>query len=273
MIHETALIASLPMYNFPEIRSALDDFWSGLVVHLKREGVHDVPSRLTHGLPVNKLWNDPSLFFTQCCGYDVVNQYSSLLCPIAVPHFSASGCSGSEYSSLIVVRDDNTASDVLEMKDAIAVINGPESHSGMSALRHLVASRSERGKFFSAIKISGSHIDSIEYIKEGSADVAPIDCVTYALLERYRPQSVWGLRVLGRTFTAPAPPYVIRKIGTLNFKERLWTALAKSYEDPSLRSARQRLFLKDIEQVSSNYYDKIRAFEEHAIKLEYPVLG
>ena len=129
MIQETTLIASLPMYNFPEIRSALDDFWNGLVVHLKREGVPDVPGSLTHGVSVNKLWDDPSLFFTQCCGYDVVNQYVSLLHPIAVPHFSVSGCSGPEYSSLIIVRDDNPASDVLEMKGAVAVINGPESHS------------------------------------------------------------------------------------------------------------------------------------------------
>ncbi len=266
-------IASLPMYNFPEIRSALDTFWNRLKFHLKNEGVKSAPINLTHDSPVQSLWNDPDLFVTQCCGYDLISRYKDILVPVAVPHFSAPGCSGSEYSSFILVRDDNSVGDVLQMRGSVAVINGPESHSGMSALRHLVASRSEQGQFFSDIKISGSHIDSIDFIKRKLADVAPIDCVTYALLEKHRPQAVWGLRVLGRTFCAPAPPYVIRKSDEDPLAERLWNALSQTYDDPALRSARQNLFLKDVERVSVNYYEKIRAFEEHAANFDYPVLS
>jgi ABC-type phosphate/phosphonate transport system substrate-binding protein len=268
-----ARIASLPMYDFTEIRPALDTFWHGLTKHLKREGVKYIPDSLSHDRPVQSLWSDPDLLVTQCCGYDLISRYKESLTPVAVPHFSAPGCSGSEYSSFIVVRDDNPATDVLEMKGSIAVINGPESHSGMSALRHLVASRSHHGRFFSDIKISGSHIDSIDFVKRGLANVAPIDCVTYALLEKHRPQTVWGLRVLGRTFCAPAPPYVILKSNQDQLAERFWNALSQAYDDPALRSARQNLFLKDVEQVATGYYDKIRAFEEHAANFDYPVLG
>ena len=269
----TTRIASLPMYNFPEIRSALDTFWSGFVVHLKKEGVKHIPAALVHGSSVQSLWNDPELLVTQCCGYDLISRYKDSLIPVAVPHYSAPGCSGSEYSSFILVRDNNPVADVLEMQGSVAVINGPESHSGMSALRHLVASHSHKGRFFSDIKISGSHIDSIDFVKRGLADVAPIDCVTYALLEKHRPQTVWGLRVLGRTFCAPAPPYVIRKEDESQLAERFWNALSQAYEDPTLRSARQSLFLKDVEQVDIDYYEKIRAFEEHAAKFDYPVLS
>ncbi len=94
----------------------LDEFWSCLAQNLKREGITNIPSRLEHGFPVRSLWNDPALLFTQCCGYDVVNRYIELLAPIAVPHFSAPGCSGPEYSSFIVVRDDNQATDIFEMR-------------------------------------------------------------------------------------------------------------------------------------------------------------
>ena len=261
------------MYNFPEIRSALDIFWSGFAVHLKKEGIKNIPLALTHGNSVKSLWDDPKLLITQCCGYDLISHYKNVLVPVAVPHYSAPGCSGSEYSSFIVVRDDNPVFNVLEMQGSVAVINGPESHSGMSALRHLVASHSHKGRFFADIKISGSHIDSIDYVKRGLADVAPIDCVAYALLEKHRPQTVWGLRVLGRTFCAPAPPYVIRETGQAELAERFWNALSQTYEDPGLRSARQNLFLKDVEQVTVDYYEKIRAFEEHAVDLDYPVLN
>ena len=269
----TLLTASFPMYDFPEIWSALDQFWSGLARHLKAEGIKNVPLKLAHGQSVQALWKNPDLLITQCCGYDVAYRYSTSLMPIAVPHYSAPGCSGSEYSSFILVRDDNSATNVLDMQGSIAVINGPESHSGMSALRHLVASRSSQGSFFSDIKISGSHIDSIECLKKGDADVAPIDCVTYALLEKYLPQSVWGLRILGRTFAAPAPPYVIRKTDDKQFSERVWAALSLAYDDAELRSARQSLFLKDIEPVSDKIYEKIKAFEEHAGDFGYPELN
>jgi len=269
----TERIASLPMYNFPEIQPALDTFWKGLSKHMSREGINNLPHKLSHDKPVQNLWNDPQLFISQCCGYDVTGRYYNSLVPVAVPHFSAPGCSGSEYSSFILVKDNNPARDIMEMQDSVAVINGPESHSGMSAFRHLVASHSFKGAFFADIKISGSHIDSIDFIKRGLADVAPIDCVTYALLEKHRPQTVWGLRVLGRTFCAPAPPYVIRKADETQWSERFWNALSAAYEDPALRSARQSLFLKDIERITVDYYEKIRSFEEYAASLDYPVLN
>ncbi len=250
----------------------LDEFWRCLAKNLKREGITNIPSRLEHGFPVRSLWNDPGLLFTQCCGYDVVNRYVDLLAPIAVPHFSAPGCSGPEYSSFIVVRNDNPATDIFEMRESVAVINGPESHSGMGALRHLVASRSKGGKFFSKIMVSGSHCNSMEFIESGKADIAPIDCVTYALLERHRPRSISALRVLGTTYQAPAPPYVIRKADEEQCVERFWLALSQTYGDPNLQSVRQDLFLGDVERVTIEHYEKIQAFEVQAAGFNYPVL-
>ena len=39
-------IASLPMYNFPEIRKASASLWRGIAKYLRLEGVEDVPDRL-----------------------------------------------------------------------------------------------------------------------------------------------------------------------------------------------------------------------------------
>ena len=39
------------------------------------------------------------LFFSQCCGYDLVNRYAGKLQPLATPHYGAEGCEGSKYAN------------------------------------------------------------------------------------------------------------------------------------------------------------------------------
>ena len=40
-------IASLPMYDLPEVRRATDAWWAGLAAGFTRAGVADVPTRWT----------------------------------------------------------------------------------------------------------------------------------------------------------------------------------------------------------------------------------
>ena len=47
-------VASLPMYDFPEIRWATDALWQGIARHLRRHGVDGIPSRLVHDVPLNR---------------------------------------------------------------------------------------------------------------------------------------------------------------------------------------------------------------------------
>ena len=111
-------VASMPMYDLPEVRTALDEFWRGLARHFRREGLSDIPDTILHGRPVRGLWADPDIWFSQCCGYDLVSQFGSRLRPLATPHFSAPECKGADYASVVIVPDDCKADDVLEMRDA-----------------------------------------------------------------------------------------------------------------------------------------------------------
>lgn len=265
-------VASFPMYDLPEIRQALFDFWQGLARNLAREGVADVPDRIVHDRPTLELWEDSNLLFSQCCGYDVIRRFQGRLTPVAAPCYDAPGCAGIEYASFVVVREDCSFTDVLEMRDTVAVINGPESHSGMSALRHLVAPRNVAGRFFARVKVSGAHVSSLEMLRRGEADVAAIDCVTFTLLEAYQPRAVLGLRVLGRTYRAPAPPYVTRSEGDEDLPKRVRAALFRTVNQVDLKTARQTLFLKDAIPTSSAIYGKVSAFEDYAIGLGYPKL-
>jgi len=109
-------------------------------------------------------------------------------------------------------------------------------------------------------------------LRRRDADVAAIDCVTYALLSVYQPESLAGTRVLGRTYHAPAPPYVTRTEYGNTFAERIRTALLRAFEDSALASARQALFLKKIKPADINLYLKISEIEDYAANLGYPVL-
>ena len=266
------LTASFPMYNIPEIWSAQSAFWKGIANYLKREGILDVPTELSHGQPLASLLLDDNILLSQCCGYDVVRGYRETLIPIAAPVFDVSQCSGHEYSSLIIVAEDCPFHDVLEMGGCSVAVNGPESHSGMSALRHLVAPKNVDGTFFGSVIYSGGHVQSLELIQQGSAEIASIDSVTYALLEHYRPKAISGMRILGRTFFAPAPPYVthIRRGNDVSFQVK--NALLRAFADPSLESCRSDLFLKGISDLDANIYEKVLDFEVYAAKLGYPEL-
>lgn len=265
-------IASMPMYDMPEVRAALDSLWRGFAANFRREGLNGVPQELVHGRPLNQLWDDPALWFSQCCGYDLVNGHAGRLVPIATPRYGAPECEGCDYASVIVVREDHEAEDVLDMRGAVCVINGPESHSGMNAMRALIAPVSSRGRFFRHVKVSGTHADSLETIKRGDADVAAIDCVTYALLGRYRPNALAGIRKLGRTHRAPGIPYVTRATLDDDTIARMRAALFRSFADPGLASARQALLLDGVEEIPLSDYERILEFQELSAQHQFSMV-
>ena len=202
-------VASLPMYDIEEARAATDALWRALRQAFIREGIADVPERLTRDLPVISQWAAPRLFFSQCCGYDVVFGFSSALALLGVPRYAEeTGCSEFGYRSRIIVRADSPAAGLDDLRGAVCVVNGFNSYSGAGSLRAMVARRSHDGRFFGGVKVSGAHVASIGMVRAGEADVAAIDCVTHALLCRYRPHWLAGTRTLLLTDPMPAPPYV-----------------------------------------------------------------
>ena len=254
------------MYDIIEIRHAHDALWKGIARHFRKQGLKHVPRRLVHDQPVNSLWSNNNLCMSQCCGFDIVHRYKHQLQVLATPWFNAPGCSKGNYSSAIVVPTDSSYDDVTEMAGKVAVVNGPESHSGMNALFSLVSPHSRNSKFFAEIKISGSHSESLALLAEGKADVASIDCITYELLGRYRPAAIKGTRQLGLTYSAPAPPYVTAGKFDMETIKRMQNALIDAFEEENLIDSLQTLLLKKIEISSAATYQRIRNDFKHNLR-------
>ena len=259
-------VASLPMYNRSEISWALDSFWAALARRLRLAGLKGVPDKLTSDRPVNELWNDPKLLISQCCGHDVVHRYRDTLVPIATPEYSAPGCLAENYCSVVMVARDSAFQDVREMFGAVAAINGPESHSGMSTLLQLVAKHHVGGKFFSEVKVTGSHQSSLDLIRSRKAHVAAIDSVTLAHIRKYCPQALVGIRELGTTYRAPAPPFVVRSDLPAREAEMIRQSLFELFEDAALIGCRDALLLKRLVPATSDDYWIVGAYKDYAAK-------
>ncbi len=265
-------VASLPMYDLPEVSAALDALWAGIARHLCREGMDEAPEALVHGAPLRDLWADPELLLSQCCGFDLVKSYTRTLRPVATPRYAAPGCDGCRYSSVVIVAADSKAAGLEDLRGGVCAVNGPESHSGMNALRALIAPLSRGGRFFSEVWETGTHSDSVAMIVSGKADGAAIDCVTYALLARHRPRVVADTRILCWTEKAPGIPYVTRTgVGTQTV-ERLRGALFSAFDDPDLAAARDELFLAGLEVLPHDDYYELVELERRAIRQGYPKL-
>lgn len=266
-------IATLQMYDLPEIRAATDDWWAGLARAFARTGLTDVSAALTRDRPPEECWRDPGLLFGQTCGYPLMHELAGVVQVVATPAYRAPGCRGPAYCSLLLVREDDVATALSDLGGRTAAFNAPNSQSGYSALRHAVAPLTRGGRFFSRVIETGSHLGSAAAVKEGRADLAALDCVTYALLDRYRPEAVAGLRILGRTASAPALPYVTRRDADGESVARLRDGLAEAAADPTLAAARETLLLRGVEVLPPKAYDRVLELEAEALNHGYPRLA
>ena len=178
------MLAALAMYDLPELAGETDAWWRGLRRHLESAGFSQVPESLDRRLSPHAQWRAADLLLAQTCGYPLTHAYDGALALLATPCYDAPGCTGSSYSSAVVVAAASKAGSIADLRGAVAAYNAADSFSGHLALRSLVAPLSQHGRFFGRTVETGAHVRSMELVAGGEADIAAIDCVTHALVSR-----------------------------------------------------------------------------------------
>jgi ABC-type phosphate/phosphonate transport system substrate-binding protein len=262
------MIASLPMYDWPEVRHATDAWWAGLARHLRIEGF-DAPDRLTRSHEPRTQWRRPDLLLSQTCGYPLTHAFRECLEVLATPVYDVQGCSGPLYSSVIVVHADSAVSRPEELRGATAAYNGVDSLSGHLALKCVFAPLSSGGRFLGRTLESGGHLNSMKLVHERKADVAAIDCVTFALARRIRPDIAESLAVIAHGPEAPALPYVTAAGRPPDEMARLKRALAAAAADPALAGTRETLFIAGLEFLPRHAYQRVLDLETGCDALGY----
>lgn len=263
------LFVSLPWYDLKETKAPTDALWEHLAGRLRNRGIHNVPDRLRREVSYQEQWTSGKLLFSQACGYDVLLPFRNHLRMIATPVYQAPGCSGPWYSSAVVVREDSRTEHLEDLRGARCVINSRTSHSGMNALRAMVAPLHCDGKFFTSVRVSSSHEASLEMIARGDADVAAIDGVTYTLFQRHRTQMLSATRVLCHSRRMPAPPFVTSSRTTCEELQRVQDALFETLEAPEIRAIKDELLLEGAEILALEHYQPISEWEQAASQMGY----
>lgn len=242
------MIASLPMYDWPEVRPATDAWWRCISRHA------GAGFPLTREADYAACWSHPDLVFTQTCGYPFTHAFAGQLNYLATPHFAAEGCNGPTYCSFILAREKLP---LAALKGATAVINGADSMSGMLALKLVFAPLAASARFFGKTLVSGSHLQSMRLVQQGQGDVCAIDSVCIGLAQRYRPDLLAGLVEIARSPQVPGLPYVTRAQDVGNWRR----ALAAAFADPASAEARDKLLLTGHTVLPAGAYEDIPRLE------------
>jgi len=253
--------AMISMYDMPERRPAIAAWWEGLARHWHATGLRDVPhsAHMPDG-DLYELWQAPDLLIAQACGFPLTHRLKDRVTLVATPVYSVDGCAGGHYHSVIVARGDGDVRGLDDVAGKVAAINGYDSQSGWNALRHSLIGKGAPAR----IMETGGHRKSVAAVREGRADVAAIDCVTYAGLQQAAPQEVAPLRIIARSASAPALPFVTRRDIAPSDLEKLRAGLRAAMADPGLAEPRAAMLLSGIEIMPLQAYDRLLEMEREA---------
>ncbi len=263
-----AAIAILPMYDFPWTAAANDALWAAISARLDEAGI-EAPKALTRGGDLDAHWRDPRLVLGQTCGYPYVTRLKDAVALIAAPEYDFPGCDGISHRSFIIRRATDPRRSLGEFRGSIAALNAYDSNTGMNLFRAAIAPIAGGAPFFRAVVVTGSHEASINAVAEGQADLASIDCVSFALLARGRPALIERVAVVAESATSPGLPFIAAAgLGDpviAAVREALFAALA----DPGVAEARATLGLKGARAASSADYDRVAEIERGAVAAGY----
>lgn len=239
------MIASLMMYQRPQLVGAHDRFWKLIRAGLASRGI-DSPETLSQDADEFSVWTDPELVLSQTCGMPYRTWLHDKVALVGTPDYGLEGCPPGYYRSALVVRADDPRHDLTDFRDACFAYNQSFSQSGYAAPYWHTQ---PFGFWFETRLHTEQHLNSARAVAEGRADIAALDAVSWRLMERYETFAA-ELRVLDWTAPTPGLPLVtaLKNESTTMF-DAVEQAIAGLIEDDRLR-----LGLKGIRKIGAEHY-------------------
>ncbi|RUX44908.1 phosphate ABC transporter substrate-binding protein, partial [Mesorhizobium sp. M7A.F.Ca.CA.002.09.1.1] len=197
-------------------------------------------------LDFHRLWLHPLLLFAQTCWGPMELGLSRHVQVVGQPSYDAyEGGQGELYSSALVMRIGE-GPEVRSPADGSALIpldlirgkrftfNSLDSMSGIIALTRDLQAAGEGLDIFSSRSESGGHRASIVAIAEGWADVAAIDCESWALAQRFEP-AARKVAIVGWTGRRKGLPFITARATPEKTVRAMREALAGLSEQPRIQ--------------------------------------
>lgn len=265
-------IAGFPMYDFVEIRSATNDLWHALQNNLITLGLRDVPVSLVRPDDLQAFWSNTDLLIGQTCGYPFKTGVCGNARYVATPCYHTRFSKGPAHKSLIVVHQHSHIDSISDARGKICAINMADSNTGMNLLRLEIAKLQPASPFFSRVYETQAHRKSMQAVADGEADIAAIDCITFALVEQIDPSMTKTLKILAETEETPSLPFITSAETDERTLSALREALHMIIMDPRQQNNLKILMIEDIVVLPEQRYDRIIDIEKQSIALGYPKL-
>lgn len=197
------MLASLPMYERPELAEAHGEYWALIRSNLAKSGI-DAPEKLSvDGLGIT-FWTDPELALSQTCGYPYRMCLHDKVALVGTPDYGVAGCPPGYYRSCFVVRREESRTDLAAFREACFAFNEIGSQSGFVAAQ---AEAVKHGFRFQNRIETGAHRISAIAVAKGDADIACLDTVTWRLMQNHD-DAANDLKVLTMAEPTPGLPYI-----------------------------------------------------------------
>lgn len=269
-----SLIANARMYSVAPKASAS---WRALLRWVIARASVDVKViEHSYPIPISDLWARPDLGCVFMCGWPFAERAPRLRI-LAAPVPSPARYGGKPvYFSDLVVRAESPYQSIEDTFGARVAYTVEDSHSGYNALRHhLLAYRTPARPTLYAERIGPLVTPKrvLEAIREGDADIGPVDSYAHDLLRAHDPEAASGVRVIATTAATPIPLLVASPDVSDEIVARLRDALLAVGGAPDLAGLRATLLLSKFETVRAEDYEVARERARAAIDAGYATLA
>jgi ABC-type phosphate/phosphonate transport system substrate-binding protein len=260
------------MYRIPEVAAATAALWDAVRVRLVARGLslddvifEDAAAPVPEGI-------GPQVLFTQVCGYPLFKVFRDQGTILATPSYAFAGCEGPNHCAFFMVRAGDPAQRLEDLRGRVFGCNSRLSNSGMNLPRLALARIAEGKPFFQKVVMTGGHLASLDHLHRATIDVCAIDCVTWGLVQKFRPGQAVRYRILGQTAPSPSLPFVTSITTDAAAIARLRDALQALFSDAGTAGIRQTLGLTGVSQLDTAAYERLVDYEKEAEDLGYPII-
>jgi len=162
------------------------------------------------------------------------------------------------YFSEMVVHKDSPFDSFASLRGSNWCFNDMNSLSGRLIVLQQLKKIGESTSYFKTCINSGGHLNSIELIKNGTADTAAIDCQVLSILREQFPERIAHLRVVDTLGPYSIQPVVVASYLPAEIKEMLLQAFISMGSDEDFKKHMDIAQFHEFVRMEDSDYDDIR---------------
>ncbi|KAL5015853.1 hypothetical protein ScPMuIL_005442 [Solemya velum] len=179
------------------------------------------------------------------------------LCPAGASHVHPKNDKRPIYFSDVIIHADDKAKyrEFYDLRGHKWAYNDDLSLSGNLVVLSELKKMGHNASFFSTIKQTGSHLNSIQEVLDKSVDAAAVDSNTLRAYFREHPENKTKLSVMLSFGPLPVYPIVFNSRLPADVKEKITTALLKMVESPEWKSELESVGVHSFMSIDMSLYN------------------